>query len=167
MIKIRPQNQSGDAQAIFTLNEAAFAEHGGTEPFDQFRTGRDDIVSLVAEDQQQIIGHVLFSPVTLETPNGDIQGMGLGQLAVQPQHQNQGIGSLLSEQGIQQLRESKCPFIIVIGHASYYPRFGFSRGSLHNIACQWEHVPDETFMVLFLNEGDQHKLTGVARFDGL
>ena len=121
MINIRPQNQTGDPQTIFDLNEAAFAEHGGTEAFDQFRAGRDDIVSLVAEDQEQIVGHVLFSPVTLETPNGDIQGMGLGQLAVEPQHQNQGIGSLLSEQGIQQLRESKCPFIVVmdkIGRAS-------------------------------------------------
>ena len=93
----------------------------------------------------------------------------MGQLAVDPPRQNQGIGTKLSEYGINRLRKAQCPFIIVIGHAGYYPRFGFEPGSLHNVQCQWEGVPDETFMVLYLNKNpqEQQRLTGVASFDGL
>jgi putative acetyltransferase len=167
MITIRPQNSSSDPQAIAAINAGAFAEHGGTEAFDKFRTERDDIVSLVAEENGVLLGHVLFSPVTLAAPAGKVTGMGLGQLAVTPERQKEGIGSQLSETGIQQLREIHCPFVIVIGHAAYYPRFGFERGSLHNVKCQWPHIPDETFMVLFLDEQTKDQLTGVASFDGL
>jgi putative acetyltransferase len=167
MITIRPQNTGKDLQAIAALNAAAFADHGGTEAFDKFRAERKDIVSLVAEEDGELLGHVLFSPVRLKTPNGKVAGMGLGQLAVAPERQNQGIGTLLSETGIEKLRSARCPFVIVIGHAAYYPRFGFERGSLHDVKCQWPNIPDETFMVLFLDEQSQRRLTGIASFDGL
>jgi len=167
MLNIRPQNRAGDLHAIRTLNAAAFAEHGETEAFDGFREEREDILSLVAVEDEDLIGHVLFSPVMLTTPAGVEAGMGLGQLAVRPDRQNQGIGTRLSEAGIEQLRETDCPFIIVIGHATYYPRFGFERGALHDIHCQWPGIPDETFMVLILDQQRRDSLSGVASFDGM
>jgi len=167
MLTIRPQNKAADLDAICRINDAAFAEHGGTVAFDRLREERDDIVSLVAEQDGELVGHVLFSPVILDAPVGRVSGMGLGQLAVTPARQKQGIGSQLSEAGIAQLRERGCPFIIVVGHAAYYPRFGFEQGSQHGFRCQWEGVPDETFMVLMLETDEPDKLRGVASFDGI
>ena len=167
MLNIRAQNMTGDLDAICKINAAAFVEHGGTGAFDRIREKSDDILSLVAEEEGAIVGHILFSPVTLDTPVGEVSGMGLGQLAVHPRNQNQGIGTRLSETGIRQLQKWGCRFIVVIGHATYYPRFGFERGALHDIQCQWENIPDENFMVLILDKAQQYSLSGVARFDGL
>jgi putative acetyltransferase len=130
------------------------------------RAERDDILGLVAAGDRGLLGHVLFSPVILTTSAGPLSGMGLGQLAVNPQVQKQGIGSALALHGIQLLRDTGCPFIIVIGHASYYPRFGFERGSAHNLRCQWPGIPDDSFMVL-LPAGPRPDLSGVASFVGL
>jgi len=167
MLIIRPQNRPGDLDAIRKLNAAAFAEHGGTEAFDRFRAERADILSLVAEEDGELLGHVLFSPVMLDTPTGILAGMGLGQLAVLPNRQRQGIGTRLTETGLAQLRRNNCPFIIVIGHADYYPRFGFERGARHNMRSQWQGIPEETFMVLILDPQRRNNLNGVASFDGM
>lgn len=167
MLNIRAQNMTDDLDAICKINAAAFIEHGGTGAFNRIREERDDILSLVAEEDGEIVGHILFSPVTLDTPVGEVLGMGLGQLAVHPRNQNKGVGTHLSETGIRQLQQSGCLFIVVIGHATYYPRFGFARGTLHDIQCQWENIPDENFMVLILDKPQQYSLSGVARFDGL
>ena len=167
MLNIRSQNMTSDLDAICKLNAAAFTEHGEAKAFDQFRKDREDILSLIAEEEDELLGHILFSPVTLKTPDGVIKGMGLGQLAVSPQKQNQGIGTQLADTGISKLRQTNCPFIIVIGHASYYPRFGFELSSAHSIQCQWKGVSDNTFMVLILDQQQQDSLSGVASFDGL
>ena len=166
MIRIRAQRPD-DIEAIERINENAFAEHGGTAAFDTFRRERDDIVSLVAEQDGNLVGHVLFSPVTLAAPQGPVAGMGLGQLAVDPPRQNTGIGTALAEHGIAMLRDWGCPFVIVIGHAKYYPRFGFEPGSGHGFVCQWKGIPDETFMVMFPDKARRSPLSGVASFDGL
>src|SRR5437879_13678113 len=85
--------------------------------------------------------------------------MGLGPMAVLPEHQRQGVGSRLVRRGLDILRERGCPFVVVVGHPEYYPRFGFEPASRHGLASQWEGVPDAAFMVLVL---DAPALTGVA-----
>ncbi len=164
---IRNQDRASDLGTICAINDAAFAEYGGTKAFDQFRRERDDILSLVAIADGEMIAHVLFSPAAIETPEGNVAGMGLGQLAVTPEWQRQGIGRQITEAGLSELRKRGCPFIIVVGHASYYPRFGFERGSLHGVKCQWEDIPDDSFMVLFIDQTQRGKLRGVASFDGM
>ena len=167
MIKIRAQQTAEDIAAIHAVNNEAFDRKGETAAFDEFRKSRKDIVSLVATEDERILGHVLFSPVTLKCANGTKSGMGLGQLAVLPEYQRRGIGQLLTHHGIQQVRKTDCPFVIVVGHASYYPRFGFEPGTNHEIRCQWKGIPDDNFMVLFLDNKQRPDLTGTAYFDGL
>jgi putative acetyltransferase len=84
-------------------------------------------------------------------------------MAVLLEFQRQGIGSLLIRTGISMLRDRNCPFIIVLGHPDYYPRFGFERASLHGIRCQWE-VPDVAFMILILDQGTMSGVSGVGRY---
>jgi len=161
-ITIRAQTPA-DIKTIEAINAAAFKREDSGGAFDVIRRNRKDIVSIVALHADQVVGHVLFSPAILATTTGEIQGMGLGQLAVEPRLQNQGIGTLLSEHGIDALRRNNCPFVIVVGHASYYPRFGFEPGHLHGIQCQWEGIPANNFMVLFPC-GKQPNLVGLASF---
>jgi len=90
--------------------------------------------------------------------------MGLAPMAIAPERQRQGIGSRLIEAGLKVLRQQACPFVIVLGHPEYYPRFGFVPASGHGLACQWEGVPDEAFMVLILDKAFMAGVSGVARY---
>ena len=89
--------------------------------------------------------------------------MGLAPLAVLPEFQRLGVGSALVRAGISMLKDMGCPFIIVLGHPGYYPRFGFQKASTCGIRCQWE-VPDEAFMILVLNQQAMEGISGVARY---
>jgi putative acetyltransferase len=90
--------------------------------------------------------------------------MGLAPMAVLPEFQRQGVGSGLVQAGIEILRESKCPFIIVLGHPEYYPRFGFEPASRYRIRSQWEGVPDPAFMILWLDKTMTNHVSGVAKY---
>ena len=89
--------------------------------------------------------------------------MGLAPMAVLPGHQRKGIGSELVRAGLAELRERDCPFVIVLGHPEYYPRFGFEPASGHGVKCEWE-VPDEAFMILVLDEARLPEAGGTARY---
>lgn len=84
-------------------------------------------------------------------------------MAVLPAYQRQGIGSRLVERGVARLRGSGCPFIIVIGHPEYYPRFGFESAAGYGLTCEWD-VPTRASMVTVLNPGVSGSLAGVARY---
>src|SRR5438128_11262941 len=98
----------------------------------------------------------MYSPLSID---GKFEGAALGPMAVLPQCQRRGIGSKLIEAGNRKLKDDGCPFISVVGHAGYYPRFGFKPPSEHGINCEWD-VPDNVFMLLVL---DPSTMTGVAR----
>ena len=173
MVTIR-QEQPGDVAAVRAINDAAFAPHTPQEKeagesaeariLDSIRSVCPDVVSLVAVDAGRIVGHVFFSPVYVTTAGGAVQGMGLAPMAVIPDRQRQGIGSLLVQAGIDAMRERRCPFVIVLGHPEYYPRFGFVPASQHGLTCQWDGVPDQAFMVLVLDERTMSSVTGVASY---
>jgi putative acetyltransferase len=90
--------------------------------------------------------------------------MGLAPLAVLPELQRQGIGIELTNAGLAAVRQTPCPFVIVLGHPEYYPRFGFERASRYGIRSQYEGVPDEAFMILVLDQGALRGKSGVARY---
>jgi putative acetyltransferase len=163
MIVVRHERPN-DVEAVRTLNRLAFGQETEGRIVDLLRERCGDTVSLVAVEEEEIVGHIFFSPVTIAGDAGPILGMGLGPMAVHPARQRAGIGSLLVRQGLDHLRHRDCPFVVVLGHPSYYPRFGFERASLHGLASQWEAVPDEAFMVLPFNRTVMHAVSGVARY---
>jgi putative acetyltransferase len=84
-------------------------------------------------------------------------------MAVLPEYQRQGTGGKLVDFGITRLKQSGCPFIVVLGHADYYPRFGFRPASHYGLRCEW-NVPDNAFMALALDESKIRDLSGLANY---
>jgi putative acetyltransferase len=163
MISIRIE-EPGDIPAVRSLNELAFGQPEEAAIVDTLRNHCGDLLSLVATRDGEVVGHILFSPATLEGPDGVIVGMGLAPMAVLPEYQRQGIGVALVDVGLATLRDQGCPFVIVVGHPEYYPRFGFEPASRHGVRCQWDGVPDEAFMILILDEPAMTGVSGVARY---
>jgi putative acetyltransferase len=158
MIEIR-EAQPSDAAAIREVNQQAFGGEQEANIVDALRANGAVLLSLVATGHDRVVAHILYSPATI----GDVQGAALGPLAVLPEYQRQGIGGSLVEAGNARLISAACPFTIVLGHAAYYPRFGFTRASDHGIRCEWD-VSAEVFMVRFLNSNDIGKIVGLAKY---
>jgi putative acetyltransferase len=153
-----------DRAAVREINRLALRmDEPGT--FERLLGSLADARALVAQDAAgQVIGHVIFTPVLAGPPGMEVSGMGLGELAVLPSRQRRGIGAALARAGLDQLRQAGCRFVIVVGHASYYPRFGFVPGARLGLRCQWPKVPDEAFMALYLDPQAMRGVAGVARF---
>lgn len=163
MITIR-HKQPGDEAAIRTVNEKTFGQPTDANIVDSLCRQCSDRLSLVAVSSRQIVGHILFTPVVIESAHETCSGMGLAPMAVLSEHQRQGIGTQLVQTGLETLRTRGCPFVILVGHPEYYPRFGFVPASRHGIACQWEGVPDEAFMVMILDEKAMAGISGTAKY---
>ncbi|HYN05949.1 MAG TPA: N-acetyltransferase [Vicinamibacterales bacterium] len=162
MLGIRPERHE-DAFGIRHVNELAFGQPAEADLVERLRQACSDSLSLVAADDV-VVGHILFTPVVVESAARRVLGMGLAPMAVLPDRQRQGIGSQLVRRGLDILRERSCPFVVVVGHPAYYPRFGFERASTHGLSSQWEGVADEAFMVLVLDVQGMAGVTGVARY---
>ena len=163
MITIRPE-QPDDIAAVRAINETAYGQATEATIVDLLRSACPDAVSLVAVENEKILGHIFFSPVSVSSGHEVTQGIGLAPMAVLPERQRQGIGSMLVQAGIDAMRKRNCPFIIVLGHSGYYPRFGFVPASYHGLSCQWDGVPDEAFMVLILDDAAMTGVSGTARY---
>ena len=147
-----------DVSEVRSVNELAFGQPTEANLVGRLRQACTASLSLVAEDDG-VVGHILFTPVVVESASRRVIGMGLAPMAVLPHRQRQGIGSQLVTRGLDVLRERGCPFVVVVGHPDYYPRFGFEPASAHGLVSQWEGMPDAAFMVLIL---DVHAMTGVS-----
>lgn len=162
-VRIR-REQKDDAEEIRLVHDRAFGQPEEGRIVEKLRHSCSDLLSLVAIAENRIVGHILFSPATIDGPHGVIQGMGLAPMAVLPEYQRQGIGTKLIHSAITLLKDSSCPFIIVLGHEEYYPRFGFSPASNHGLKCQWEGVPDNAFMALMLDKSVMDGISGVVKY---
>jgi putative acetyltransferase len=162
VVTIRPETPA-DANRVRHVNELAFGQSLEADLVDRLRQTCTDSLSLVAEDDG-VVGHILFTPVAIENAERRVVGMGLAPMAVLPDRQRQGIGSQLVKRSLDILRARRCPFVVVVGHPEYYPRFGFETASTHGLASQWEGVPDAAFMVLVLDEPAMAGVAGVAKY---
>ncbi len=163
MLVIRTEKPQ-DIPSIRIVNEQAFDTSAEADIVDTLRRTCSNLLSLVAEQDGDVVGYVLFSPVVVDGPDGGLEGMGLAPMAVLPQHQRQGIGSHLAQHGLDILHTEGCPFVIVLGHPEYYPRFGFEPASKVGLTSQWQGVPDEAFMVHVMNTTALKDVSGIARY---
>ena len=163
MITIRAERPA-DRDAIFRLNAAAFGRTDEAILVDRLRDACPACISLVAEDAGGIVGHIAFSPVLLE-PAGErpLTGMALAPMAVEPARQRSGIGSELVRGGLEAVEQLSTPFVVVLGHPEYYPRFGFVPASRYGIRSPWPG-PDETFMIRVLGAHRLPEGGGMTRF---
>jgi putative acetyltransferase len=159
LIEIRDE-QTGDEAAIREVHRRAFGGDEECRIVDALRASGGALVSLVATVNGRVVGHILYSPAWV---GADALGAALGPMAVVPEHQRQGIGTTLVEVGIKRLRTAGCPFIAVVGHADYYPRFGFRPAAAHGITCEWD-VPADVFMILMLDPVRMAGISGLTRY---
>jgi len=152
-----------DGSAVRHVNELAFGQPAEADLVERLRQACTESLSLVAEDDA-VVGHILFTSVVVDSAGQRVLGMGLAPMAVLPDRQRQGIGSQLVRRGLDILRERGCPFVVVVGHPEYYPRFGFEPASTRGLASQWEDVPDAAFMVLVLDVHAMAGVSGVAKY---
>ena len=148
-----------DIPAIRHVNKRAFGQNQEANIVDALRANGAAVLSLVATLNDRVVGHIMYSPAEV----GQLTGVGLGPMAVLPEHQRQGIGSTLIEAGTEQLKGAGCPFIVVVGHADYYPRFGFRPARLLGLTCEWD-VPDDVFLMLVLDPGKMQGISGTAKY---
>ncbi len=159
---IRPQTPE-DAAAIRQVNEEAFGSTVEADLVARLHSREAFTLSLVATGEDGVVGHILFSPVTIESESLSFTAMGLGPMAVLPAHQGRGIGSQLVRAGLEECKRLGHEIVVVLGHPDYYPRFGFVPASTYGIKCEYE-VPDEAFMVSGLREGTLAGRSGTVKY---
>ena len=145
-MRIRPeQEQDGDVISKVTAQAFAGVKHSDqTEPaiVAALRDAKALSLSLIAEDGDEVIGHIAFSPVNID---GAADGwFGLGPLSVRPDRQGIGVGSALILQGLDHLRAQGAAGCVLLGDPAYYRRFGFESDS----ALLYRGAPPEYFMVI-------------------
>jgi putative acetyltransferase len=160
-VLIRPERETDEA-AVHAVNASAFETRVEADLVDALRRQAEPIVSLVAEDRGAIVGHIMFSPVTL-SGHPALRLMGLAPMAVVPTHQRQGIGSALVTAGLEQCRRLGFAAVVVLGHPAYYPRFGFSPATRFGIGCEYD-VPEDVFMVMELDAGALRGASGTVQY---
>lgn len=159
---IRPET-TADAPAIARLNQSAFGRDNEAQLVDLLREQRAFTLSWVAEQAGTIVGHVLLSPVTVTGEAGAWTAVALGPVAVDPDCQKQGVGTALIRAALVKMRQAGYGVVFVLGHADYYPRFGFV--PTQPLGIRWEiDVPADIFMVLELVDGALNGRTGIVHY---
>ncbi|MDX1292656.1 MAG: N-acetyltransferase [Hyphomonas sp.] len=143
---IRPA-RADDLEEIVALNDLAFG--GKAEGRIVRRLGKDgdSLLSLVATDEHRIVAHLQFFRILVD---GKPVAVGLGPMSVHPDIQKSGIGSGLLQMGLMALEGRAESLVFVLGHETYYPRFGFSAAEAAPFEAEWS---GPSFMALRLNEG--------------
>ncbi len=157
--------QPADCAAIAEVNREAFGQWNEAELVAALRQaeGFDPALSLVAVRESEVVGHILFSPIDIERDGGDVPAVALAPMAVRPAYQRRGVGSALVGTGLEVCRRVGHRIVVVLGHAEYYPRFGFTPACECGVRAPFE-VPDEAFMVLSLVDGGLDDVAGVVRY---
>ncbi len=146
------EERTGDQEDVRELHLRAFGDEGRVvaDLVDALRAGISDRYSLVACEDGQIIGHVMFTRSLLDAPRRLVDVQVLSPLAVGPDHQKRGVGSALVRRGLEIMAERSVPLVFLEGSPSYYPRFGFEAGGNHGFRKPSLRIPDAAFQVFRL-----------------
>jgi putative acetyltransferase len=150
-----------DLPAIRSVNEAAFGRPDEADLVDTLRAAGPILLSLVKEVEGEIVGHILFSRMKIETASGSIPAVSLAPVAVKPQYQRRGIGEHLIRDGIDLLRERGEQIVIVLGHPKYYTKFGFSIAKARTLKSPF---PPEAYMAIELTAGSLEGVSGKVKY---
>jgi putative acetyltransferase len=154
-----------DSASVRCVNELAFGQRNEADLVDSLRANARPYISLVAVAAERVVGHIFFSPVSIESDAGAFAAMGLAPMAVLPEYQNQGIGTRLVREGLKECQDLGHDVVVVLGHPRFYPRFGFTPASLKGLKSEYA-VPDEVFMVAELTPGALAGRSGLAKYHG-
>jgi len=161
---VRPETPD-DIPAIFEVNFQAFAHYDEANLVNTLRDASifNPELSLVAVCGDRIIGHIMFPPVSIRSPQASIPAVALSPLVVHPDYQSLGVGSALVKEGLEACRNFGHRIAIVVGHPWYYPRFGFRSARKYGIVAPFI-VADDVFMVLGLVPGALDGIQGTVRY---
>jgi putative acetyltransferase len=161
MIEIRNELPE-DHAAVRAVHVHAFGRDAEAHLVELLRNSKQAPIALVATTDGQVIGHIMFSPVTVADAFEDFRGIALAPIAITPVFQNQGIGSKLIRDGLEACRCAGYDAVVVLGHTTYYPRFGFSRAMDYGLDN--EYNAQEAFMVMELRPGTLERIGGLVKY---
>lgn len=146
-----------DREAVRAVTIDAFAgsdlgHNGEADLVDVLRESSQSYLSLVACCEDHLVGHILFTPVAIRSPQTELHGMGLAPMSVATDWQRKGIGALLLKTGIDRLSKNNCAFVVVLGHADYYSRYGFVHASGQGVLHGFSGIPQDVFFIRGVDE---------------
>jgi len=159
-VEIRPE-EAREVPGIGDTNRGAFGREVEARLVDDLRDGGYARLSLVAEEQGRLIGHVMFSEAVIRTEGGEIVALALGPVGVIPERQGRGVGSALIREGLDLCAHAGHRVVVLLGHPDYYPRFGFSAERAGNLSSAYS---GEAFMALELVPGALSGVVGEFEF---
>jgi putative acetyltransferase len=160
-LSIRPECPA-DYEAIHWVNSHAFGQDDEAVLVDALRADGHARLSLVAEVDGAVVGHVLFSELPILTDRGIVPTLALAPVAVRPDKQKRGIGSALIRAGLAAARADGHRIVVVLGHAEYYPRFGFSAKLAEALSSPFSGR--DSWMALELVPGALEGVVGTAQY---
>ncbi|MCR2821822.1 GNAT family N-acetyltransferase [Lederbergia panacisoli] len=158
---------SNDFKAIYDLNYEAFGNRDNESKLvERIRESSGFIpeLSIVAETNGEIVGHILLSKANVIDGEDITEVIVLAPVAVKPSFQKRGIGSRLILEGLKIVKELGYGLVLLIGHPSYYPNFGFKPARQYGIELHQFNVPDDVFMVCEVKPGELSLVKGELRY---
>lgn len=153
--------QPGDRDSIRNVHLQAFETDTEANLVDALRGTGIELISLVAVEDKEIVGHILFSPVEID---GDHKIMGLAPMAVLPSWHRKGVGTQLINEGLKACEKARHEAVVVLGHPDYYPRFGFVPSVNFGVKSEYD-VPPEVFMAKELHKGALNGVSGTVKYN--
>ncbi|MBK7009787.1 MAG: N-acetyltransferase [Saprospiraceae bacterium] len=163
-ITLRQETQD-DFKDVFEVNHTAFGQDNEAKLVGALRNNSAVFVpelSIVAIENNKIIGHILFTKIKIKDRNGNLhESLGLAPMAVRPEFQKKGIGGQLIRKGFEAAKDLGFKSIIVLGHEHYYPKFGFEPADKWNIKAPFD-VPSNVFMAIELVKDGLKNISGTV-----
>lgn len=164
-INIRRETEH-DYPNIKAVNDEAFNGTAESDLIEKLRKKEDFLpeLSLVAEDEGKIIGHILFFPVSIKTKDGECVSLSLAPMAVLPDRQKKGVGAKLIKEGFKRAKEMGYKSVVVLGYPEYYKKFGFKPADNWGLKSPFKDAQPNAFMAIELNEGELEDKAGEVIF---